>query len=480
MQSVPVPAPAQSIGVKRIFDIALQIFAGAIVVGLIVSSFSNVSKAWDVWSYHLPFAARIAGIVGPDTYVFGSDNQHRYEGFPLLAEALQGIVWRITGKPETASFVSLAGLFALPWFLRRAYRVPAHLSLLALLAVPLVQIHATAAYIDLPANACLALLFLGVHRALVKREAPPVSFLVVSAGLAAATANMKFQLVPLVVLASVVLLVRVVQTRASAKDPKKLLLVFVLAFPIVFATPLKNCVKYGNPVWPIELSLLGRTLPHAEEAYASSPPHLENATRFERFTRSVLETDNRPIASHRRWSIDQWTPHDEPGYRMGGFFGRYVVVNLAALALAVWRRRSREAYAAGGMFAGLTVAVALMPQSHELRYYMGWMLVLVALNLVLWAREARAATGLIAAGALGVVIWATSGWYLYPAGDSFRALVEQKVDLRVIEEAQPGEHLCIAREPWTFLYAASFHPGKSYVVHEAAREEDCASTRKIP
>src|SRR5688572_28863234 len=139
---------------------------------------------------------------------------------------------------------------------------------------------------------------------------------------------------------------------------------------------------------------------------------------------------------------------------MGGFFGRYVAVNLIALAIVVARRRTRESIAAAGLFAGLTACVSILPQSHELRYYMVWMIVLVALNLVLWAREARVATQLVAAGALAIVVWSTSAWYLYPAGDSFTSLVQQKVDPKVIEDAPPGAHLCLSKEPWTFLYAS--------------------------
>jgi hypothetical protein len=164
---------------------------------------------------------------------------------------------------------------------------------------------------------------------------------------------------------------------------------------------------------------------------------------------------------------------------MGGFFGGYVVANLVALAAAVVRQRTAVAKRAALFFAGLTVVVASLPQSHELRYYMVWILVLVSTNLALWAKDAPNACGLVAAAALAVVAWSTEGTYLYASGDSFPALVAQKVDRAALEGVAPGERVCVAREPWTFLYAPRFHPGKAYVIQEAEGSEDCAGARSL-
>ena len=132
------------------------------------------------------------------------------------------------------------------------------------------------------------------------------------------------------------------------------------------------------------------------------------------------------------------------------------------------------------LFAGVTVVASLVPQSHELRYYMHWMLLLVALNLVLWAREARWAVGLVAASALAVVTWSTDAAYLYASGSTFTELVERRVERSVIESAAPGERLCIARQPFTFLYAPAFHEKKDYAVQEATEESDCRGARRLP
>ena len=67
-----------------------------------------------------------------------------------------------------------------------------------------------------------------------------------------------------------------------------------------------------------------------------------------------------------------------------------------------------------------------MPQSHELRYYMDWMIVLVLLNLWLACRSGSRARprvfGVVAAAAMGVVIAVTHGDYVRPVGSTLREL----------------------------------------------------------
>jgi hypothetical protein len=471
------------------FDVVVCALSAALAISLVVAGWLDVSQGYDIWYYHLPFAARIVGIIDPTSYAFSADNAARYAGFPLLGEALQGLVWRLTGHIEATSFVSLGALLGLVVFLRRLFAVPLHLAGIALLAIPLVHIHVTSSYVDLPANAAVTMLLLCVHRALVAREVSP-RLLAGAGALAAIAANIKFQLVPIVGLAAAVLVVvaflplrrwRTAEDAVKARTRRSVLVVLA-AFPLVVATPLKNAIVHHNPVWPVELTVLGHSLPHVQEAYASSPHHLASAPGPVRFLRSALEIDNHPIGTHRRWSLDQWAPNDDPAARMGGYFGAYVVANLGALGWYAWRRRTREGWVGAGLFAGVTIVASLVPQSHELRYYMHWMLLLVSLNLTLWttgSREVRAIAGLVAVIAFGVVAWSTDAGFLYPSGSTFSQYLAKRVEARVIEEAAPGERLCIAREPFTFLYAPAFHPSKRYAVQEATSDADCQGARRI-
>jgi len=125
----------------------------------------------------------------------------------------------------------------------------------------------------------------------------------------------------------------------------------------------------------------------------------------------------------------------------------------------------------------MTAIVSVLPQSHELRYYLGWMIVLVALNLHLASlRSARpdgTLMGLACAGALGVVLMVTRCEYAYPSGRSFDALVRVEVDDAILGKVHDGEEVCVRRAPWNFLWASRFHAPRNYAVREAVTPAEC-------
>jgi hypothetical protein len=465
----------------------LQALALVLALSTGFSGLHDVSRAWDVWYYHLPFAARLVGLVGPGDYVFHPANQSRLAGFPLLAELVQGLVWRLTGRPENANLVAMGSLALYLVFLRRALRVPVHLGFLALMAVPLVQIHVTSAYIDLPANACASALVISVIRLHAGEGPPPARAGLFILGLSAVVANMRFQLHPLVAVAVAAALPRLVPPVWKARDLRTIG-IFVIAVPVVGATFLKNALSHHNPYYPMQIAAGPFVLPGPDTPYSSSPVWLEHAPRAIRWLCSVLEIGAFPLSDGRRWTIDQWAPWDSPALRMGGFFGAYVVFHLLLLGWAVARGRSRRARAAGIGFALFTLLIAHVPQSHELRYYLSWMMVLVSLNLWLIGEGAAPdggtwklpALGAACTGFLGVVLAVTRSIYVYPSGLTFAELMREGLDQGVIAAIRDGETVCLRREPYTFLYGARFHPGRRYLVKEVERPEECGEGRWVP
>jgi len=491
-------------------DHVMRLVAALLAASLVLTAWSDASQAWDVGYYHLPFAARLVGIIDSQSYVFTPLNQARFDGYPKLAEWLQGILWKVTGRAESANYVSLGSLFFFAWWLRRTFRVSAAYTLIACLAIPLVQTHAASAYVDLPANVGLTIVILIAYRHVTLRSIPSKAEWAFAVAAAAFAANIKFQLVPIVALSLVGL--AFITLRQCHRKLRAACLIGA-CIPIVFMTPLVNLLRFHNPVWPVQLRLFGRSLPFVEEAYASSPEWLASLPRPVRWCASLSEFGLAPIASHNRWSIDQWTPPSAPGFRMGGFFGIYVLailVFLAASAVARPSRASRVAF----VFMGCVSAVAsVMPQSHELRYYLFWMLLLVSFALISAmsnvakddaglrksstrrfhrgvdvdsepsAPERRRRTtfrtvwGWLSLGTLACVIWSTQGVYLRRSGMSFRDLIAAKTDRAIVEHAGDGEHICIMQPPWSFLYDRHFHPARTYVVHEAETPEECSSAR---
>ncbi len=458
--------------------------AWAVLAGILAAALHDVSLAWDVWYYHLPFAARIAGIVPADQFAYDPMNQARFDGFPLLGETLQGVLWRITGRPESANLVAFSAVPLFAWFMKKKLDVPMHATLLALLAIPLVMIHATCCYVDLPANACVAALVLlairawsedfgATRRSLRNGELEGRSpsnddngktdtkTLALALILGAVAANMKALMHPVVLVALCAIV-----WRARAW--------WMLAcFPIVFLTPLKNLVLHKNPYFPVAMTIFGHTLPGPDDPYSSSPVWLEHAPRPLRFLCSILE-----LGVHDRWTVDQWTPPEAPGYRMGGYFGAYVVFNLVFFAWRAIRERSdRRVRVATIGFVVMTAIVSILPQSHELRYYMGWMIVLVSLNV--WLSKKVVWTELACAVSLAAVLVITRASYAYPSGHSFDDLVKREVKADAIAKVHDGDSVCVRHAPWNFLWAARFHAPKSYAVREAEQPGECEGARPL-
>ncbi|MEO8875275.1 MAG: hypothetical protein ABI461_06800, partial [Polyangiaceae bacterium] len=347
--------------------------------------------------------------------------------------------------------------------------------MIALFAIPLVQTHATSCYVDLPANAAASVVVLMAIEAATTTREISMRALALVCTCAAIAANMKALLHVILILALLVIAWRLFQRRA-----RKHLIVLALALPLIFATPLKNLALHHNPYFPLQLTIAGHVFAGVEAPYSSSPPWLTNAPRPVRFVCSLLEIGIRPVTDERRWTVDQWMP-DSSGSRMGGFFGAYVALNLLLLAWKAVRDREGIARRASVAFLAFTVVVSLMPQSHELRYYLSWMMVLVALNAWLVCRADpakirldRAIYGTFATAALLFVVAVTRAGYVLPSGSSLAQLLDKKIDGRAIAVVPDGARVCVDRAPWSLYYAAPFHPPHHYVVQEAETSADCA------
>jgi hypothetical protein len=182
------------------------------------------------------------------------------------------------------------------------------------------------------------------------------------------------------------------------------------------------------------------------------------------------------------WTVDQGhVPASSAAYRMGGYGAFYV---LCLVALLGWLGHSTRAGRRAIVFVvALSLGCAFLPLSHELRYYLFWMLTLVSVVLVLaWSPEFRGPvqdTGqrvLSAAIAivLATVVLATGALYLQPQGVTLAALLEPTRE--PVAAVRDGQMLCIAhRHRTAFLYSELFHPGRSYRTRaiEGDQERGC-------
>ncbi|MDJ0634751.1 MAG: hypothetical protein QNJ34_16295 [Xenococcaceae cyanobacterium MO_188.B29] len=481
-------------------EFCLSLIALILTISIFLKAIIDIDPAYDTWGYHLPFAARIWGIVPLEQFI---TERSRFDGFPLFVQFLQGFFWFITGKVQAANLVGFFSIVLYCWFLKAYWQIPIYYSAIALLAIPLVQTHATSCYVDLPANIFLAILILMTYLIYLKkdREADNLPNLIIIILSAAAAANAKPQLIPLVFLVlcfagSRLLWLRWRKINKEKGSPVRLIAFFLslcLASILIFATPIKNIALYGNPFYPVRIEIAGKVLNHTLPLYNAAPGYLGNAPRAQRWLYSILDIKAAP------WSIDQWSENPDSN-RMGGFFGSYVLFHLVLFGYISLFNRDRETSIAAIVLVVMSLVAANFPQSHELRYFMYWMIVLVSLNLYFVTSKNRFSPqkdiqklkqktflkpyhlGLACLLALTIVTIKTQFFYIKPSFYSLSQHIQKHIDYGVISAIQPGDEIClIGKYPYTFLYAPVFHPylNYDYSIKKAGNPTKCEGHTKI-
>jgi hypothetical protein len=423
------------------------------------------------------------------------------DGFPKLFHIFQGLVWKLTSLPQAVDVLNVGALVLFALFLRRWFRVPAAWTVCALLAVPLIQIHATSTYIDLPVNLAAAAAILALTALIRAPEAFGWPKLLVLVACLVFAANSKPQMLGV---AGPVALLFVMIAVASLASGRRLgpfvpgrraswigLACFVLVFAAgVGATLAENALTHGNPLHPFRIALPGLILDGPIDALSTPEDSLTGAWRpFPsplRWFISVLEIG---AYGYREvpWTVDQgycetalawkdcWRPPDAP-FHMGGYFVPYV---LGLVAFLGWRLASvpgpdRRIFLA--TFIGTTLLAACLPRSHELRYYLFWVIVLVALCLIAVfddsdgePRAGAKVSGLLATVvviALTSALLMTQARYVTPIGRDLDVLIATFGVRERVAAIPDGAVVCVdpGWQPFTFLFAPIFHPGRSYTV----------------
>ena len=468
-------------GIETILYALALTLAASVFLKAIVDVDSNYDPGW----YHIPFAGRLGGIL-PRAMFIGDEKwfEPRFDGFPLLAHFLQGIFWRITGRIQSTNLVSFLAIVGYWFFLRSYFKVPLYLSIIALFSIPLVINHASTSFVDLLGNVGTSILVMMTYSFYKNRQLPKLNELFIAFVGAAIAANTKTQLQPLVLVILIVVGIRLCWLywrHKPAVGVIKTVSVTLLATLIIFATPVKNTVLYGNPLYPIKVEVAGIVLNHK-----LTPEAYEEGNRQRNWVTSVLEI-NAPFT----WTPDQWG--DDPDRnRRGGFFGAYVVFNLLLL-LGFWVReliqnkslppteRSREARYAVFTAIAMSIVPLNFPQSHELRYFMYWMITLVSLNLYLiclpkgkWLQPKYMA--LVYLIFLTIVLSKIGRFAAIPSFHTLDKYIEHGVKPEFLARIKPDEKVCLISEhmgedvqnapvaslKYAYLYSSYFHPELNY------------------
>jgi hypothetical protein len=495
--------PFKKLGIKNQFKkqkvlkwlyFGLTVIAALTLFTIFLIAFNDYNYGGDAFMYHVPFAARIWDIIPLEQYEFEYVTEKRFLGFPLLAHWLQGLFWLTFRRIEATNLVAYGSLIILIIYLVKVPKIPFYLSTLAMLAIPMVHMHAARSLIDLPGNVAISINIITIYLLYTNKIALDLKSILILFLSAVTAANIKLQLVPIIVLLMLITIPLFVRhywrvdgkRKQNLSQLAKVSGIGILASLLIFYTPIKNTLLYQNPFYPVKISIAGHALNHTEASPEFMHPNIRKLLPPLRWGRSVLEIDAFDKRRPWPWTLGMdFIPWDEERFGMGGYFGAYVVFNLALLGILAWQFWGKETQVALIVFGLMTSVTVWMPQSYELRYYMYWMIVLVSLNAYLVCRfseqHARSRNplkpeyfGLVALVFMLIFVQKTNKFFTLPAfQDLNQQLTTDLVKPHVFEQIQDGDHVCIVGQtPNTFLYNSYFHSGRNYSVRAEFNLED--------
>ena len=468
---------------QLILETVLKAIAFLLTISVFFKGIIDIDGTYDSLGYHLPFAARIWKIVPASQFI---NMEPRFDGFPLLGEFFQGFFWLITGRVQGANLVGFFSLVLYAYFLKSYFQVAYYLSAIAFLAVPLIQAHAVNSYVDLIANIFLAMMIMMAYVLYRQLEDPSLRDLSVIFLAAVGASNTKPQIEPLVFLVLSFIGMRILWLRWRSNSKQQLFIwllkalpITLLAFLIIFATPIKNIAIHGNPFYPVRIEIGGKVLNHALPMYSDAPGYLANAPKAQRWLYSVLEINS------AFWNHDQYSKNLDRN-RMGGFFSAYVVFQILLLIYLTTKNRDRDCQLAVIVMLVMSFIAANYPQSHELRYFMYWIIVLISLNLYLVTRYKNSLANsrhlaLVSLAALIFVGIETKFVYLKPSFYTVATFKDKHIDREIIAQIEPGDKICLPKTyPYAFGYTSWFHPelGYTYRIRSGFRDR-CRKGEKV-
>lgn len=367
---------------KSILDLAVAV---GLALVLAYFAFLRPFVPWDSWAYHFPFSVNLLSIYGGAQFfpVCGL-MLPRYEGFPLLGNFLQGILWVSFNRIGATTLLNAAGLMLVLFMAHRTLQIRYLTVLLVLFSVPMVAIHFFSTYLDLFAAFVLGAMFLALHQRLRNPgEASLGSFMLI-VGLGFIAGGLKYQSI---MAGNMILLVFLVVhvVRDGSIPSWRVMGLFLLAGIAVNHWLFWNLVIHGNPFYPIALSVAGFAFPGPEGVYSNYPGYWEHNIRPLNFVLSFTEIDWALRGVEYTYSIDQSSGERSLRFqpaRTGGFGVIFAFSSLLlSLVAFVYRRRlSRDTKWLAASALLLILAISFLPMSHELRY---WLVVPVVLAAVM-------------------------------------------------------------------------------------------------
>jgi hypothetical protein len=377
--------------------------AWAALALVIVASLARPSIPFDSWYYHLPFSAHLWNIGNArETLLFSPGIQELYAGFPLVAELLQGGLWWVTGTVSAATLPNSLGLAFFIFLAARVTKADLPVLTFGVLSVPLVVIHSVSTYVDL--FSALLICFQVIAASMLVDKPNPIGTrfgrladpAVLYVGAAAAAGNTKFMALVISLAISAYLLAFVAYQKGSASLARdaRLIATVGIASALSGLTCARNLWEFGNPFYPIAVG----PFPGPWKEYQNYPLYTQAIGWLGRpinWFLSITETDWIIRGVKAVYNIDLHLGDDADFYgpaRTGGYWGSLIITSMVVGgALVAWVAESnakalKEHAFLLSSFLFVSVLTAFMPQSHELRYYLHWPLLLFLVLGVLVSR----------------------------------------------------------------------------------------------
>jgi len=373
---------ATSFNTEKIKRITEWLFFAVLIVFFTLKILKTDDYSWDVVAYHLPFTALKFGILDLSQYSMSPHLSEAYLGFPDLIYYIKGALWSVTGDVSSVNLVNIFTIFIFCFFCLFVLHIRFFWSLVSLLSIPILHVAIAGGMVDFAANVFLAICMISLLL-LTTRERGNRGLLYwfyISAFLAA---GVKAQAIPFVGLMLCIFFVCGLLQAVSKKEKYDFgfWLIFIIVSLIIMYKPIANLLVYGNPLYPVKISIFGFDLPGIFVPIWPDPQYLANYPQPVRWILSVLEYDAfsmRPIP----YTVDQGeVPANARSFRMGGYNCFLVLFSLTVLALVASRTKSKVAYHIIAATVFLGAIISLLPGSNELRYYSFWMIFIVISTL---------------------------------------------------------------------------------------------------
>jgi hypothetical protein len=466
-----------------------------LLLGVVVLSFTRPLIPWDSWAYHFPFSAQLLNI-NQYGQSFGLDKslQVRYEGFPLIAEFLQGVLWKFTGSLSSTALLNSISLCLFVWCAHRFGKANLTILVFGILSIPMIAIHATSTYIDLFFGIGVAFQYLFsiiIYKKLEHVDNDEFGKIfgwcyVISAFV---LGNTKMWGPILSLAISVFLLFAIVfNKKISVKKSILKNAIFVLGMACILScsTLIKNSLVHNNPIYPItfKVPILNLQLNGPEIEYKNTPGYAEQYGALSRpiyFLTSITEYDWAIRGVTPYYNVDMGSfekPKNYSASRTGGWWGLNIVISISLLAALFLLPKANKFNGRNISFFPLTLFIfitgitSFMPQSHELRYFLFWPIILM-FNLAYLAPNLTPSfrySNLIGALYIGLFIFSL----FFIKGESLTSLLTYKSELElvgidpdakeIIEAKQLGG-ICLgpSYSPYQFNYSAVLQGGNYFI-----------------